>query len=220
MALKRIVAPSTQCVSVADVKEFLRIQSTSEDYLLRSMIKVAESYAENYMKRSINRQQWELRIDNFDQVQQNYEYNGVKYYHYNQVQLQRGDIELPRPPLTTASSEVVVTYIEDTTAGATTSIASSALTIDYYSEPGVIYPSYDNEWPTPRDVPNAVRITYYSGYSTPSNVPEPIKQWVKLRVGAMYENRESLLVGSGNFVTELPHNYIDGLLDEFVVQSV
>ena len=54
------------------------------------------------MKRSINKQQWELRIDDF---------NGND-----------GDIELPRPPLTTVSSEVVVNYVKDTTAGDTTSI--------------------------------------------------------------------------------------------------
>ena len=201
MSLKRITAPSTQCVTVAEVKDFLRLQgTTAEDYLLQSFIKSAESYAENYMKRSINKQQWELRIDDF---------NGHD-----------GDIELPRPPLTTVSSEVVVTYVKDTTAGDTTSISATALTIDYQSEPGVLYPSYDNEWPDPRDEHNAVRITYYSGYATPALVPESIKQWVKLRVGSMYENRESLMVGTGNFISELPHSYVDGLLDEFVVQIV
>ena len=201
MALKRITAPSTQCVTVDEVKDFLRLQgTTSEDYLLLAFIKSAESYAENYMKRSINKQQFELRIDGF---------NGHD-----------GDIELPRPPLTTVSSEVVVTYVKDTTAGDTTSISATALTIDYQSEPGVLYPSYDNDWPEPRDERNAVRITYYSGYATPTLVPDAIKQWVKLRVGAMYENREALMVGTGNFVSELPHSYVDGLLDEFVVQSV
>ena len=201
MALKRITAPSTQCVTVDEVKDFLRLQgTTSEDYLLLAFIKSAESYAENYMKRSINKQQFELRIDGF---------NGHD-----------GDIELPRPPLTTVSSEVVVTYVKDTTAGDTTSISATALTIDYQSEPGVLYPSYDNDWPEPRDERNAVRITYYSGYATPTLVPDAIKQWVKLRVGAMYENREALMVGTGNFISELPHSYVDGLLDEFVVQSV
>jgi uncharacterized phiE125 gp8 family phage protein len=186
---------------VDDVKDFLRLQgTTSEDYLLLAFIKSAESYAENYMKRSINKQQFELRIDGFDGHD--------------------GDIELPRPPLTTVSSEVVVTYVEDTTVGNTTTISATAITIDYQSEPGVLYPSYDNEWPEPRDENNAVRITYYSGYATPALVPDSIKQWVKLRVGAMYEHRESLMVGTGNFVTELPHSYVDGLLDEFVVQSV
>ena len=201
MSLKRITAPSTQCVTVSEVKDFLRLQgTTSEDYLLLAFIKAAESYAENYMKRSINKQQWELRLDDF---------NGHD-----------GDIELPRPPLTTVSSEVVVNYVKDTTAGDTTSISATALTIDYQSEPGVLYPSYDNEWPDPRDEKNAVRITYYSGYATPALVPESIKQWVKLRVGSMYENRESLMVGTGNFISELPHSYVDGLLDEFVVQTV
>jgi uncharacterized phiE125 gp8 family phage protein len=201
MALKRITAPSTQCVTVAEVKDFLRLQgTTSEDYLLLAFIKSAESYAENYMKRSINRQQWELRLDGFEGHD--------------------GDVELPRPPLTTVSSEVVLSYVEDTTAGNTTSMASTAFTIDYHSEPGVLYPSYDNEWPETRDEPNAVRVTYYSGYATPALVPESIKQWIKLRVGAMYENRESLMVGTGNFISELPHSYVDGLLDEFVVQSV
>ena len=201
MSLKRITAPSTQCVTVSEVKDFLRLQgTTSEDYLLLAFIKAAESYAENYMKRSINKQQWELRLDDF---------NGHD-----------GDIELPRPPLTTVSSEVVVNYVKDTTAGDTTSISATALTVDYQSEPGVLYPSYDNEWPDHRDEHNAVRITYYSGYATPSLVPESIKQWVKLRVGSMYENRESLMVGTGNFISELPHSYVDGLLDEFVVQTV
>jgi len=201
MALKRITGPSTQCVTVDDVKDFLKLQgTTSEDLLLQTFIKAAESYAENYMKRSINRQRWELRIDGFSGHD--------------------GDIELPRPPLTTVSSEVVVSYIEDTTAGSTVAISATAITIDYYSEPGVVYPSYDNEWPETRDEANAVRVTYYSGYATPGLVPDAIKQWVKLRVGAMYEHRESLMVGTGNFVTELPHSYVDGLLDEFVVQSV
>ena len=204
MALKRITAPSTQCVTVDEVKDFLRLQgTTSEDYLIQSFIKSAESYAENYMKRSINKQQWELRLDEFPDLDE-------------KVQ----DIELPRPPLSTVSSEVVVSYVKDTTLGDTTSVASTAFTIDYYSEPGIIYPSYDNEWPDPKEIPNAVRVTYYSGYSTPANVPETIKHWVKLRVGSMYENRESLMVGTGNFISELPHSYVDGLLDEFVVQSV
>ena len=40
MSLKRITAPSTQCVTVAEVKDFLRLQgTTAEDYLLQSFIK-------------------------------------------------------------------------------------------------------------------------------------------------------------------------------------
>lgn len=201
MALKRIVAPTTQCVSVDEIKDFLRLQgTTSDDYLLQSLIKAAEDYAENYMKRAIMSQTWELRLDDFSGHD--------------------SDIELPRPPLTTVSSNVTISYVEDSTTGNTTAVPSTAYTIDYYSVPGILYPSYDNEWPDPRDEKNAVRITYVCGYTTPGDVPESIRHWVKLRVGSMYEHRESLMVGTGNFITELPRSFVDGLLDQFVVPSV
>lgn len=214
MALKRITASTVSCVSLDEIKSFLRLStSTTEDTLLTAFIKAAESYAENYMKRSINKQQWELRLNSFSEPPENCN-------HSDNFLWQRGDIELPRPPLTSSSSEVEITYVDDATAGTTTSVESSAVTIDYFSEPGKVYPSYDNEWPEAAEVRDAVRIIYYSGYATSNLVPEPIKQWVKLRVGAMYENRESLMVGSGNFISELPHSYVDGLLDEFTVPSV
>ena len=51
-------------------------------------------------------------------------------------------------------------------------------------------------------------------------MPEEIKTWVKQRAAVYYENRESLMVGSGNFITELPHNYVDGMLDMHAVIKV
>jgi hypothetical protein len=147
------------------------------------------------------RQQWELRLNDFPGSS--------------------AEIELPRPPLSTASTDLVITYIEDTTAGNTTTVSSTRYSVDFYSEPAVVYPSYDNDWPDDvRDERNAVRITYYSGYANAAAVPQPIKQWVMLRVGAMYEHRESLMAGNfANQTAELPRNYVDGLLDEFVVME-
>lgn len=198
-SMTRTSASSTYCVSLDEIKLFCRLPtaSTVEDSLLVSFIKAAESYAEVYTRTAINRQQWQIKFDGFCGHE--------------------GDIVLPRPPLTTASSEVTISYIEDTTAGNTTTLASTAFTIDYDSKPAVLYPSYDNEWPDPRDVRNAVTVTYYCGYSTPSQVPDAIKNWVKVRVAAMYENREAVMVGTGNFISELPHSFVDGLLDEFIV---
>lgn len=200
MALRRITEPTTQCVTVAEVKDFLRIQgSTAEDVLLHGFIKAAERYCENYTKRSICRQQWELRMDYFPEPD--------------------GEIELPRPPLSTASTDLAINYVEDTTVGNTTAMAATAIEIDYYTEPALIYPSYDNEWPdTYRSQKNAIRITYYSGYATPGQVPQDIKHWLMLRVGAMFEHREALMAGNfANQTVELPRNFVDGLLDSYVV---
>lgn len=203
MPLKLLAGASVNCVSVDDMKLFLRLSTTStaEDALLTAWIKVAEDYAENYTKRALMRQQWEFRLDSFPG--------------------EDGEIELPRPPLSTASTDLVISYVEDTTVGNTTSVASTAYTIDYYSEPGKVYPSYDNEWPdTFRDERNAVRITYFSGVTVATAVPETIRQWIKLRVGAMYEHREALMAGNwANQTVELPRNFVDGLLDAYVMME-
>lgn len=197
-SVRRITNPSTYSVTVEEAREFMRVQTTAEDFLIEALIKAAEGYAENYTKSAICRQQWQIKLDGFDGHD--------------------GDIVLPRAPLSTVSTECVVQYIEDTTAGNTTTISATAITVDYDSRPGRVYPSYDNDWPEPRDVRNAVTVTYWAGYSTPANVPDGIKSWIKVRVAAMYENRESVMVGSGNFITELPRSFVDGLLDEFIVE--
>ena len=205
MPLKLITAATANSVSVDEVKSFLRLttSSTDEDALLTAFIKVADSYCENYTKRALLRQQWELRLDMFPGTS--------------------GEIELPRPPLSTASTDVVINYIEDTTLGNTTTVDSTAYEIDYYFEPARLYPSYDNEWPDDirDDQRNAVRITYFSGYASTTYIPQDIKHWVLLRVGAMYEHREALMAGNfANQTVELPRNFVDGLLDPYVITDV
>lgn len=45
-------------------------------------------------------------------------------------------------------------------------------------------------------------------------VPEGIRAWMLLRIGALYENREEVAVGQRVVVLELP--FVDGLLDPFM----
>ena len=200
MSLSRITDPTSACVKVAEAKEFLRIRaSTAEDYLFRSFIKVAEDYAENYMKRSIMRQQWQYKLDAIpaDDV-----------------------IELPRGPLATVTSAVSNFSYYDST-NATNAMPTTAYTVDTAVTIPRIYLAYDSYWPTGiRNHRDSINIEYWTGYANADAVPEEIKTWVKLRVGAYYENRESMMVGSGNFITELPRSYIDGLLDIHTVIKV
>jgi len=108
-----------------------------------------------------------------------------------------------------------VTYIKDTTVGDTTTVGSTVFTIDNNSEPGRIYPSYGNEWPSDvRDERNAVTIQYVSGYST---CPEEIKNWIKMRVADMYENREGL---TPEQIYRIPRTYIDGILDPYTIPTI
>jgi uncharacterized phiE125 gp8 family phage protein len=188
----RVASHSTGVIlTLGEIKEYLRIDYTHEDELLRAMIQSAKEQAENKTRRSLSRTQYEITLDDFP-----------------------GDtdvINLPFPPLSTVSSDVVITFLDETS-GNTTTLPATCYTVDWKSEPGRVYPSYDNEWPDEYDVRNAVTITYYSGYST---CPEAIKSWMKLQVGAMYENREAMTITNMNSVS-LSRPFLDGMLDPYV----
>jgi len=200
MSLSRITDPTERCVKVGEAKEFLRIRgSTAEDYLFRSFIVVAEDYAENYMKRSIMPQQWRLKLDAIPADDQ---------------------IELPRGPLSTVATAVSNFSYYDST-NATNAMPSTAYTVDTADTIPRIYLTYDSSWPSGiRNYKDSINIEYWTGYPSADAVPEDIKTWVKLRVGSYYENRESMMVGSGNFITELPRSFVDGLLDRHAIIKV
>ena len=104
--------------------------------------------------------------------------------------------------------------------GSTQTLSATGFEIDMDSEPGWVFPSYNNDWPDTRDTPNAVKVRYKSGYVDSTSVPEPIKSWIKIRVGAMYENREPVVADRGQSIQQLPRDYIDGLLDPYTVMDV
>ena len=201
MSLIKISSATSEPVSLDELKHHLRLSTvdTSEDVLLNSLIVVSRSMAENYMKRQILPAKWKLTLECFP-----------------------GDteiIELPRPPLSsltcgTLSTGVTIQYYKDTTiVDDSTTFPSTAFAIDMGSEPGRVYPFYDNEWPScvTEEKKDAVQISYTSGYAT---VPESIKVWIMMKAGDLYENRGAL---SETQLYPLGHEFYMGLLDEFVI---
>lgn len=198
MSLQRITSPTSYAVNVAEAKAFCRIRgSTAEDYLIRGILQAVESYGENLTKRSFMPQQWRLKCDNISD-----------------------ELELPRGPLSSAATAVsLFTYMDSS--GGTNSMPSTSYTVDGAAEPPRIYRTYDRSWPSGViSYTNAVSVEYWTGYPSRAGVPEAIKTWIKVRTGAYYENREALMVGTGNFISELPRSYVDGLLDEFCLIKV
>ena len=197
MILTLVSESTIEPVSVSELKTFVRMESTdstAEDVLIGTFITAARKQAENITKRALVPQTRQLILDNFLNT--------------------TAAIELPRAPLTTASSNVTITYVKDTTLGDTTTIGSTVFTVDPNSEPGRIFPAYDNEWPDDiRSQRNAVTIQYVSGYST-SAIPAPITQWIKLRAADMYENRNAL---TSEQLRMIPRSFFNGMLDEYVI---
>ena len=188
-------------VSIDDLKLHLRIASTviaggssAEDALIETYIMAAVRSGENITRRAWQRTKWELTLDSFP----------------------TGQMVLPRPPLTTISTEVVVTYIDPAAAAQT--LGATGYGIDERSEPGSLIPSTESseDWPDTNDVFNAVTVTYFSGYATGTTnfIPEPIQQWIMLRAGQAYEFREPVTEGSLNTQRR---DFLDGLLDPYIV---
>lgn len=195
MALIQVTAPTTEPLTVAEVKEHLNITISNDDDLIAAYIRVARKQAENKMKRQINPATWKLVFDDFA----------------NSTAI----IELPRPPLSTATSNVSIVYYNSS---ATTTLSSTAYKVDYENEPyGRVFPTYGNSWPSDvLDQHGSVSITYRSGYPTQADVPQSIKQWIMIRVGQMYEQREAV---TPDKYMDVGRDFVDGLLDPYLTTS-
>ena len=95
---------------------------------------------------------------------------------------------------------------------------SQTLAADQYQLTGwdssIIAPTYGVVWPSLYNDVDVVTITWAAGYGDDaSDVPEPIKSWIIMQAGTLYENREAAAQGQ-------PFNLFplaDGLLDFYKV---
>lgn len=187
MSLIRITDATTEPVTLEEVKAHLRIETTYYDSLIPTYITVARQVAENKTGRALAPQTWKLTLDEFPD----------------------GGIYIPRPPISTVSTNVAISYYN--TSAALVTLDSSYYYVDDQSAPAYISMSTSlDTWPDTNDQINAVNVQFVCGYTT---CPEIIKHWIKMRVGAMIETPESIVTGEG--VSNLRRDYIDGLLDDY-----
>jgi len=185
MALRLITPATALAVSLIEAKAQLRVDFATEDDLITSMILAATEAAEQEIGRAIMAQTWEVALAAFPAA-----------------------FELTRTPVQTITS---VTYADE--AGIVQTLSPSAYALDMADEFGFgwVVSAYGMDWPATRAEANAVKLRYTAGYAV---VPESIKRWILLQVGAMYENRES----EGARQTH-KLGFCDALLSRFKVYS-
>ena len=172
MALIRLTDPASEPVTLAEAKEWVRETTDDSNVLLQSLIKVARENAENYCHRAIPEAQFQLTLDQFPP-----------------------QIDLPMPRVKQIDS---VQYYDE--AGVLTLLDSAGYTLDNSSWiSNWLYPAVGYEWPETWDAPNGVIVTYTAGF-TAAQMPESLKLWIKLMIGAWYDTR------SGMDVAPLPMN--------------
>ena len=159
--------PATKVVSVTDIKAQLRIDSSDEDTLLGYYIDAATDMAENYCNRHFITHQYKL---------------------YFNEQVNKASLIFPNCTLEETGSNKPINWVDENGAAQ----SSDKAYIDAFSNPSLAYLSSDFPGTTLKD--NAANTFYFwfnTGYGTAStDVPEAIKQAIKLIVADMYYFRE------------------------------
>lgn len=159
--------PSTKVVEVADIKAQLRIDTNDENDLLGYYIDAATDMAENYCNRHFITHQYKL---------------------YFNEQVQTASLIFPNCTLEETGSNKPINWLDENGAAQ----SSDKAYIDAFSNPSLAYLSSDFPGTTLKD--NAANTFYFwfnTGYGAASaDVPEAIKQAIKLIVADMYYFRE------------------------------
>lgn len=189
MSLKLITPATALAVTQAEAKAHLRVDVADDDALIAAFIGAATALAEQATGRAIMPQTWELTLDAFPKA-----------------------FELTRAPVTSVTS---LKYW--TPAGVQTTLLSTLYTLDNSDDfgPASVAPAFGTSWPDTRLQSAAVALRYVAGYVDANNVPESIKAWIKLMVGAMYENRQA-----EGAVQTYALGFADRLLDRYKIYIV
>lgn len=161
-----VTPPASEPLTLAEVKEFLRVDHSDDDATLAIFIAAARQLCESYTRLALMPTTFEEYFDDFPQ------YTGTY----------KDEIRLSRSPVS------AVTYVKYIDGNETTITASASdYKTDLISQPARISP--DNGWFGTYETINAVFIRYVAGYANAASVPAPLKHGMLLVIGDMYENR-------------------------------
>lgn len=161
-----VAQPTTEPLTLLEVKNHLRIDGNFDDALLGSFITSARMYFESQCEISIASQELLLALDSFDDI-----------------------VYLPRGPVQSVED---ISYSDSEN----NEDSMADWIEDLVSNPARITPAYNDNWPATAEVVNAVQVSYTAGYSTPSMVPKLLKSGMLFYVAHLYENRSAVADGN------------------------
>lgn len=191
MSITRITPPSGFAVSLEEAKLHLRVLGGSEDALISALIVAATEDAEGLMQRAVLPQVWRLSLDAFP-------------------------CWCIRIPLGNVTAVQSVRYAAAET-GTLTTMPSADYQLDSAAEGAArLAPAYGKAWPAARCQLAAVQVDFTAGWASAAAVPELVKAWIKLRIGALYENRQQWTEGRAI----QSNDFIDRLLDRYRIVTL
>lgn len=177
-SLTRATPPAVEPVTLAEAKAHCRIDTSTDDAYVSSLITAAREWCEQYLDRTLVHTQWVMRFDRFPP-------DGTH------------DIELPRPPMATAGTTTAVALTFTAENGTTSTYSTASYRVDRDGTPGAVKTLYGQTWPPHLQDDNAISVTWWGGYgASGTSVPAAIRHAMLMLVGFWYDNRSTVLVGS------------------------
>ena len=198
MPIDRITDATVEPVTLIEAKVHLRetLGDADNDAHIAGLITAARLDAEHRLQRTLISTAWRLTRDTF------YAWRGGCW-----------DAEI-RLPMGKTIGVQSVKYVDD--AGTLQTLAADQYLVDLAGDVARIVPAYGLGWPNVRAQPGAVQVNYTAGYGVDASVvPAPIKSWIKLALGDMYERRERSAERPA-----VPMQFADGLLDPYRIWSL
>jgi len=173
MGLITLVEPAQEPVLVADMKNYLRLDSgfSDDDALIGSLIVAARRWAEEYTQRRFIYQTVRLYLDFFpgyvDMKLAGEKVSSPFVSGSNAVLVGiRYAIALPLPTV----RAVTAFQYQDQNGGSQTMVAGTNYFEDVQSQPARLTPPFGQMWPVARVIANAINVDYIVGFGGPVTV--------------------------------------------------
>ena len=199
--------PTTEPISLATAKLHLRVDFTDDDALITALITASRMYAEQITRSSFITQTWKYVMDSFP--------GGLGMAAATPwgetFTLPPNAILLEKGPVTVITG---ITYLD--MAGATQTMPTTDYVAELSGPMARVTPVFGKIWPITMPQIGSASITFTAGYGNAAAVPLGLCQWMLLRIGALYENREEVVSGRGIKVDPLP--FVDSLLEPYTLR--
>ena|SRR5215211_1482386 len=159
MGLRLITPPVAEPMTLAEIKEDLRIDHTDDDAKLTRMMKEARDWLEITLNQKLMTQTWDLILDAFP----------------------TDEIFIPFGPIqsvTQVAYDDAVTFLE-------VIMDPAGYFLDNTSPAPWLFPA--DSWPMAMDAVNSVRVRLLAGYETDDDIPASIRAAYRLKVREFYD---------------------------------
>lgn len=179
--LQVTTAPTVEPLTLQEVKEYLRVEDSTDERVVRPFIESVRRIAEEHLGRALMPQTLTLHVDAFNDLYDPL-WEGMRTGAY--LNYYKNYVTLPRAPVTSVTS--LSTFNDSDTE---TTMSSSKYYVDSIREPARIVLRQGETFPTALRVANAIKVVYVAGYTSAYAVPEPIRMGMLQHIAYLYEHR-------------------------------